>query len=154
MLVFGNPIASRGVSSPAVAVSVTLATMIVIPTIRIVCYTSKAFQVVPTSAPMNVLTLGNSIASREVISPAVAAKMVAMPTVGTRWLHFESFWSLVYMVDIRYLSTRRMLDCDRLSKVIVRLWYRMHIPFTYVILSYFERHPNPLRKGFGFSRRW
>ena len=61
--------------------------MIVIPTIRIVCYTSKAFQVVVTSAPMNVLTLGNSIASREVISPAVAvsvafAKMVAMPTIG------------------------------------------------------------------------
>ena len=96
MLVFGNPIASRGVSSPAVAVSVTLATMIVMPTIRIVCYTSKAFQVVPTSAPMNVLTFGNSIARREVISPAVAvsvafAKMVTMPTIGLSWLHSESF---------------------------------------------------------------
>ena len=61
--------------------------MIAIPTIRIVCYTSKALQVVPTSAPMNVFTLGNSIASREVISPAVAvsvafAKTVAMPTIG------------------------------------------------------------------------
>ena len=75
MLNFGNPIASRGVSSPAVAVSVTLATMIAMPTIRIVCYTSNAFQVVPTSAPMNVLTLGNSIASREVISPAVAVSV-------------------------------------------------------------------------------
>ena len=43
-----------------------------------------------------------------------------------------------------------MLECDRLSKVVVRLWYRLHIPFTYVSLSYFERHPNPLRQGFGF----
>ena len=98
-LVSGNFIASRGVSSPAVAVSVTFAMMIVMPTIRIVCYTSKAFQVVPTFAPMNVLTLGNSIASREVISPAVAVSV--------------AFAKMVAMVDIRYLSTRRMLDCDR-----------------------------------------
>ena len=62
--------------------------MIVMPTTRIVRYTSKVFQVVPTSARMDVLTLvENPFASREVISPAVAvsgafAKMVAMPDFG------------------------------------------------------------------------
>ena len=54
-------------------------------------------------------------------------------------------------VRLRYLSTRRMLDCDRLSKVSVRIWYRLHKPFPHVVLLYFEWHPNPLRKGFGSS---
>ena len=47
MLVFGNPIASRGVSSPAVAVSVTLATMIVMPTIRIFLLHFESFPCCP-----------------------------------------------------------------------------------------------------------
>ena len=63
----------------------------------LVCFTFKALQAVPTSVSMNVLSSSaNSIASREVISPAVAvsvafAKMVAMPANSLSWLHSESF---------------------------------------------------------------
>ena len=67
----------------------------------LVCFTLKALQAVPTSVPTNVLSSSNSIASREVISPAVAvsvafAEMVAMPAFGLSWLHSESFLGCVW----------------------------------------------------------